>query len=165
MKGVKRILIFVMLLAVPFVGEAQKKLIFSPGVSYQKTFFGELSLMYAETAMNHTGFGIYGPKLGVEANFSSTNFIFAPKLGFEVDVLFFSLRASAISYIEDGNADLRLLPEFGFSFLGLANLTYGYGIPVLSYRVEDVSCHRVTLTFNLSRDLWRDIFGKSTGTH
>lgn len=114
--------------------------------------------MYAETAMNNTGFGIYGPKLGVETNFSSDSFIIAPKLGFEVAVFFFTLRGSAVSYIEAGNVDLRLLPEFGLSFFGLANLTYGYGIPVLSHRVEAASRHRVTLTFNLSRDLWRDIF-------
>lgn len=150
--------ILLIVLTAPFVGSAQKKLILSPGVSYQKEFFGELSIMYAETAMNNTGLGIYGPKLGVEMNFSSDNFIYAPKLGFEVDVLFFSVRANAVSYIEDGSVDLRLLPEVGFSFFGLANLTYGYGIPVLDHRVEDISRHRVTLTFNLSRDLWRDIF-------
>ena len=157
MKGLKYILVLT-LMAVSFAGLAQKKLILSPGVSYQKEFFGELSIMYAETAMNHTGFGIYGPKLGVELNFKSDNFIYAPKLGFEIDVLFFSVRANIVSYIDSGDVDLRLLPEVGFSFLGLANLTYGYSIPVLSYRIEDISRHRVTLTFNLSRDLWRDIF-------
>ncbi|MDR0660537.1 MAG: hypothetical protein LBG19_07015 [Prevotellaceae bacterium] len=157
MKGSKYMLL-ALLMAVPFCGSAQKKLIFSPGVSYQKEFFGELSIMYAETATNNTGLGIYGPKLGIEMNFSSDSFIYASKLGFEVDVLFFSVRANAVSYIKDGNVDLRLLPEVGFGFFGLANLTYGYGIPVLNYRVEDVSRYRVTLTFNLSRDLWRDIF-------
>ncbi len=157
MKSVKYILLL-LLTATSFVGLAQKKLILSPGVSYQKEFFGELSIMYAETAMNHTGLGIYGPKLGVEMNFKSDNFIYAPKLGFEVDVLFFCVRASAVGYIEDSNVDLRILPEVGFSFFGLANLTYGYSIPVMNYRVEDISRHRVTLTFNLSRDLWRDIF-------
>lgn len=157
MKGLRYILVSI-LMVVPFIGSAQKKLILSPGASYQKEFFGELSIMYAETAMNHTGLGIYGPKLGVEVNFDSDNFIYAPKLGFEVDVLFFSVRASAVSYINDGDVDLRLLPEVGFSFFGLANLTYGYGVPVLSHKINDVSRHRVTLTFNLSRDLWRDIF-------
>lgn len=150
--------ILFLLMALPSVGFAQKKLILSPGISYQKEFLGELSIMYAETAMNNTGFGIYGPKLGVEMNFDSDNFIYAPKLGFEVDVLFFSVRGSAVSYINHGDVDLRLLPEVGLSFFGLANLTYGYGFPVLKHEVRDVSRHRVTLTFNLSRDLWRDLF-------
>ncbi len=76
----------------------------------------------------------------------------------DIDVLFLSVRASAVSYVENRNVDLRILPEVGFSFFGLANLTYGYGIPVMSHRIEEVSRHRVTLTFNLSRNLWRDIF-------
>lgn len=154
----KASILLILLFVVPFAGLAQKKLILSPGVSYQKEFFAELSIMYAETAMNNTGLGIYGPRLGVEVNFDSDNFIYAPKLGFEVDVLFLSVRANAVSYIDSGDVDLRILPEVGFSFFGLANLTYGYGIPVLNHRVEDISRHRVTLTFNLSRDLWRDLF-------
>lgn len=157
MKSLKYILLLV-LTAYSSVGLAQKKLILSPGVSYQKQLFAELSIMYAETAMNNTGLGIYGPKLGVEVNFKPDSFIYAPKLGFEVDVLFLSVRASAVSYVENRNVDLRILPEVGFSFFGLANLTYGYGIPVMSHRIEEVSRHRVTLTFNLSRNLWRDIF-------
>lgn len=152
-------ILLALLLAAPFSGAAQKKLILSPGVSYQKQLFAELSVMYAETAMNHSGFGIYGPKLGVEVNFDPDNFIVAPKLGFEVDVLILSLRANIVSYIGSGNVDLRLLPELGLSFFGLANLSYGYGIPVLKHEFGDVSRHRVTLTFNLSRDLWRDLFG------
>lgn len=158
MKWQKVAVLLLLFIALSFSCLAQKKLIFSPGVSYQKDFFGELSIMYAETAMNHTGLGIYGPKVGVEVNFDSKNFIYAPKLGFEVDVLFFSLRASAVSYIDKGDVDLRILPEVGLSFFGLANLTYGYSIPTLNYRAHDVSRHRVTLTFNLSRDLWKDIF-------
>ena len=157
MNQLKYILI-VALVMVSSIGFAQKKLILSSGVSYQKQLFGEFSIMLSETAMNHMGLGIYGPKLGVEMNFKPNDFIYAPKLGFEVSVLFFSVQSSIVGYIENGNTDLRLLPEIGFSFFGLANLTYGYGIPILNYKVEDVSRHRVALTFNLSRDLWKDIF-------
>jgi len=147
-----------LVLALPVSGFAQKRLIFSPVVSYQKEFFGELSLMYAETAMQHSGLGIYGPRLGVGMNFNADDFIFAPKLGFEIDVIFLSVRANAVGYINRGDVDLRLLPELGVSFFGLANLIYGYGIPVLSSELGSVSRHSVTLTVNLSRDLWNDIF-------
>lgn len=119
-----------------------------------------MNLMLAETARDHSGLGIYGPRLGAEFNFDSKNFIYAPKLGFEVDVVFLAVRASAVTYIDNGNADLRLLPEVGISFFGLANIMYGYGFPVLSYEAGSISRNRVTLTINISRDLWRDVFGR-----
>lgn len=139
---------------------SQYKLIFSPGISYQKNFFAELNLMYAQTASNHTGLGFRGPRVGIETNFSFDNFTFAPKLGYEISVLFLCLRGSGVGYVDSSKQlDLRLLPEAGLSFFGLANLTYGYSIPLLSYEAVNVGRHRLALSFNLSRDLWRDLFG------
>ncbi|MDR2563565.1 MAG: hypothetical protein LBC98_06445 [Prevotellaceae bacterium] len=134
------------------------KLILSPGISLQNSMFAELNLMYAQTAVNHTGLGIRGARLGIETNFRSDDYIFAPKLGYEISALFFCLRGSAAGYIDRSKKlDLRLLPEIGLSFFGLANLTYGYGFPILKHE-STLGRNRIALTFNLSQDLWKDIF-------
>lgn len=152
------------LLAVCLCAEARDsetsryKLILSPGISLQNGAFAELNLMYAQTASNHSGLGIRGARLGMETNFSSGDYVFATKLGYEISALCFCLRASAATYIDRSrSADLRLLPEIGLSFFGLASLTYGYGFPILEHE-SSVGRNRVALTFNLSRDLWKDIF-------
>jgi hypothetical protein len=139
-------------------GTSKYKLIPSPGVSLQNSAFVELNLMYAQTADNHTGLGIRGARLGIETNFRSDDYTFGTKLGYEISALFFCFRGSVAGYIDGSkHLDLRLLPEIGLSFFGLASLTYGYGLPTLEHE-SAVGRNRVALTFNLSRDLWNDIF-------
>jgi hypothetical protein len=131
-------------------------LILSPGISYQGQWFGEVNLMRAKI----TGAGpcsapvIGGARLGVEFNFDRHHFVYAPKLGFEVSTMLISLRGNAIAYIDDGKTDLRLLPEIGLSLLGLANLNYGYGAPLLKFEATAATRHRISLTVNLDFDLF-----------
>jgi hypothetical protein len=63
------------------------------------------------------------------------------------------MRLSAVNYFQDGNSEFRLLPELGFSYNGWVNLTYGYGIPFNNGNLNNVSCHRVALSFNLDNRL------------
>lgn len=130
------------------------KLIFSPGISYQKQFFGEINMMYSKIEEGHGVIANWGPRVGIEANFSGSNFIYAPKIGYELDAVFLALRGNLINYIDKGNVDLRILPEAGLSFFGAVNLTYGYGIPLLKFESVQISRHRITLTINLNSKLW-----------
>jgi hypothetical protein len=125
------------------------RFLFSPGVSYQGQLFGEVNLMYSEILMSHGVGAIWGPRVGIEANFKQDNFIYAPKIGYELSATFFVLRANMVSYIDKNKVDLRILPEAGISLLGYFNLTYGYGIPTLNFENPEVTRHRFTLTANL----------------
>ena len=157
MKKVFSSLIITILFAVSVNGqtsEERRKVILSPGVSYQGQFFGELNLMFSKLWIEHAGTAIIGPRIGVESNFNPTKFIYAPKIGYEISGLLIAMRASTIGYIEKGKLDLRILPELGTSLLGAVNLTYGYNIPLKTFRATDVTKHRVTLTANLDFELW-----------
>ena len=107
-------------------------------------------MMYSKIEAGHGVIINWGPRIGIEANMSVADFMYAPKIGYELDVVFVSFRGNLINYIEKGNVDLRMLPEAGLSFFGAINLTYGYGIPLLKYESTQISRHRITLTVNLN---------------
>ena len=131
-----------------------RKLILSPGISFQKQVFGEVNLMYSKLELSDSGSAIYGPRIGVETNFNPDHFIYAPKIGYEFSGMIFSFRSSTVGYVDSKKLDLRLLPEAGLSLFGAANLTYGYNIPVMDFRTTEISNHKLSLTANLNRDLW-----------
>ncbi len=139
--------------------EGQKKLlILSPGASYQGQFCGELNLMLSSiTSVPHVIFILHGPRIGIETNFKGNQFVYAPKIAYEFNANFLCCRGSVISYIDKGQPDVRILPELGLSFLGAANLTYGYSIPTLSFQTTETSRHRLSLIFNLDIGLWKDL--------
>jgi hypothetical protein len=134
--------------------EDKPKLILSPGISYQGQIFGEINLMYSKLAIEHGGNAIWGPRIGIEANFSRDRFIYAPKVGYELSGMLIALRGNAVGYFDDRKLDLRLLPEAGVSLAGAINLTYGYSLPILNHKSTEVARHRITLTANVHRDLW-----------
>lgn len=113
--------------------------------------------MYENHQSTHSGPVIWGPRAGIECNVRLDDFVYAPNIGYELSGLPLAVRASAIAYISKATIDVRLVPEAGFSFFGLLNLTYGYCIPILESRVADISRHRVTLTANLDVDLWNEL--------
>ncbi len=136
----------------------ERLVILSPGFSAQGSgnFNTELNLMLAklESGGPCNPSALYGPRIGVETNFSNNHFVYAPKIGWEASVLLFGIRGNIISYIDKGKVDLRILPEIGISFLSGINLLYGYNIPLLDYRTTTITKHRLTLTINLDFDLW-----------
>ena len=153
-----RKLIFIFLFF-PIVCFGQRSLVISPGVSYQKGFYGELNLMCGEFECEHGFCGFWlGYRVGMETNFNPNHFIYAPKIGCEISFLPIALRANTVGYIKSGVCDLRLLPEIGLSFVGTINLTYGYGISVLKDKIPEVGRHRVALVLNLGRDNWDFFF-------
>lgn len=127
----------------------------SPGVSYQRQFMPELNLMLAKISIEQGGDAVWGPRIGMESNFNKNDFIVGTKIGYELSGMVVCFRGNAISYFHQGKTDLRLLPEVGLSLFGAVNLTYGYSIPLLDYRISSISNHRLTLTVNLNRDLWK----------
>jgi hypothetical protein len=132
-----------------------RKLILSPGVSWQGGLFEEMNLMLARSIIETGGNAFWGPRLGIETNFNSGHFIYALKFGYELSGLLICLRGNAILYVDGQKTDLRLLPEAGFSLFGAVDLTYGYSIPLLKSRINESPNHRITLIFNLHRELWK----------
>jgi hypothetical protein len=146
--------LFLLMLSSSSFGQTKKersdyRLILSPGLSFQGQVFGELNLMYAK--MENGGPCnppvIYGLRLGVETNFNKDHFVYAPKIGYELNGLI-SFRGNIITYIDNGHTDLRILPEIGIGFIYFS-LNYGYSIPILDFRTPDISRSRISLTFNL----------------
>ena len=139
--------------------ENQERLvILSPGVSLQGNgnIYAELNLMLAklESGGPCNPSALTGPRIGIETNFRNDHFVYAPKIGWEASGLLFCFRGNAVTYIDKGKVDLRILPEIGLSLLSGINLIYGYNIPLLDYRTTATTRHRLTLTVNLDFDLW-----------
>ncbi len=139
--------------------EQRKKLIIvSPGISLQKNFFAELNFTLADRSLiENFSVGnaqfVMGPRVGVEIGNFNSKTILAPKVGYEVAGMFFCIRGNLIYYMQQTNKDLRLLPEIGFSYAGFANLTYGYGLPILNSKIKEVRNSNIRLTFNLSKKI------------
>jgi hypothetical protein len=131
----------------------------SPGVIFQRQTFGELNVLIGRYESSTGGNAFGGVRIGAESNFKSDNdHIFAPKIGVELSGMFICMRATALTYFYNGETQFRLLPELGISFLGFANLTYGYNFNLSKNELIGISNHRVCLSFNLNRDLIRDAF-------
>lgn len=137
-----------------FKAKAQKDELFSPGISYQGQFMYEANLMVYERPSGYMTLGFGGYRVGLETNFKPNDLIIAPKLNLELNYILVSARMGFVSYMKRGNFDLRFLPEVGLTLAGGVNLMYGYGLPLLSNRVDDISRHRVTLTVNLGGWIW-----------
>ncbi len=139
----------------------KNKIIFSPGLSYQRTLFAEINLMYIDDEATKGGpcnGGIAaGTRVGMEINVTGKDRMIAPKIGYELSGSLLCMRINSIYYIKNNEKDLRLLPEIGFSLGGAINLTYGYGFSVLNQKISQISKSRVTLTFNLHKNLWQQL--------
>ncbi len=125
-----------------------------PSIASQGQIFGELDLMRAQVIEGHGVLILYGPFVGVATNFRAGERIIVPKAGYELVMSVITLRASTACYYGEHNRDLRLLPEVGLSFFGLADLTYGWAIPLTDDRIPDLAKHRFALTVNLHRTAW-----------
>jgi len=138
-----------------------KDFAFSPGIIVQHETFLEFNVMLGEVTDINGKIpivGIEGFRLGVETNLrDGRNHTIAPKFGYEFSMTLFSLRLSAVNYFQNGNSEFRILPEIGLSIGGWANLTYGYGIPLNNGNLNNVSCHRVALSFNINKRLYNAI--------
>jgi len=131
---------------------------FSPELIGQGQIFGGANLTIGRVVIEKVVVGMVGTRIGVETNFkSNSDFIIAPKIGYEVSPTFFVLRLSGLCYFQNGNNEFRLLPEVGFSYGGLINLTYGYNIRLTASRIDDLRGHRWCLSFNLNKKLIEEL--------
>ena len=155
----KRIILVCLLFLIQYgFGQDDKKdILFSPGVIFQKNLFVETNVLIGEVTISQSKIpvvGVQGWRVGVESNLQGgSDFVIAPKLGYEFSATIYTLRMSAVNYFQNGNSEFRLLPELGFSLGGWANLTYGYGISLHDGNLNNVSKHRLSLSFNLSEKL------------
>jgi len=146
--------------------EVQKKqfrdILFSPGLIVQHETFLEFNMYIGDVTVLPSSkipiVGVDGFRIGVETNLrDGHNHTIAPKIGYEMAVTIMALRLSAVNYFQNGRSEFRLLPELGISIYGWVNLTYGYGIPFNDGNLNNVSYHRVGLSFNLDRRLYDEI--------
>jgi hypothetical protein len=140
-----------------------KDIVFAPGLIVQHETFLEFNILIGEVTVLSSSkipiVGVDGFRIGFETNLrDGRNHTIAPKIGYEISATVFSLRLSAVNYFQNGNSEFRVLPELGISVYGWANLTYGYGIPFNNGHLNNVSCHRVSLSFNLDRRLKEAVF-------
>ncbi|MFT3793197.1 hypothetical protein [Flavobacterium sp.] len=139
--------------------EASKKreFAFSPGILWQDEIFAEANVLVGKVIIEKAMVGMSGITAGLETNFKSGHeFTVAPKIGIESDMTIASVRLSAINYFQDGNSELRLVPEIGLSFGGFANLTYGYGFILANDHIQNASQHRLSLRFTFNKRLIRE---------
>lgn len=155
--------LFCLITAQPVLGQFHRKeykdrlIISSPGIVFQGQTYVDINFLYSKYDEGHGNVVIWGPRIGMELKLNSTHFVYAPKIGYELAGFPIILRGSAITYIDNGQTDLRLVPEAGLSFFGLINLTYGYNFQTLSFRTSEISNHRFGLTINLDFDVWRGL--------
>jgi len=161
-KEMKRAIIILILGLVPSLvfsqektGKIPMKLILSPGMSYQGKLLGELSLMFSKLDMTSGGAAIWGPRFGFESSLTSNDYIFAPKIGYEISGLMICLRGNGLAYLQNKKSDFRLLPEAGLSLSGAINLTYGYNLHIYGDKIRDIANHKFSLLVNLNCDLWK----------
>jgi len=134
-----------------------RDVLFSPGITVQHETFLDVNILIGDVTIENGKIpvvGVDGFRIGLETNLrDGHNHTIAPKIGYEISATIFSLRLSAVNYFQNGNSEFRMLPELGISYNGWANLTYGYGIPFNNGNLNNVSCHRVGLSFNLDKRL------------
>lgn len=131
------------------------RIIGSVGVNYQKHFLVDFNLLYGQESI-HSGFGLRGWRLGTELAIDNSEWLIGPKLGYELTVLIFTIRPNTVYYFYQGKQDWRLMPEVGVSFFSLLNLTYGYAQPLLNTEFDLIGRHRLGLSINLNRKLWKE---------
>jgi hypothetical protein len=138
--------------------ESKTDFVFSPGLILQGNFFADVNIIVGKTIVDTNSkipvVGVKGFRFGFESNFrDNENYTIAPKIGYEISPMLYTLRLSAVNYFQNGNSEFRILPEIGLSFGGWVNLTYGYGIAFKDSNLNNVGNHRVSLSFNLNRKL------------
>lgn len=125
------------------------------GVSRQSETFLDVNLNLYSVDTNQIKLMLFkGFRLGVESNLKSENFIWGPKVGYEVAGTTV-LRLSAVNYFDKGNVDVRLLPEVGLSICGTVSILYGYNIPLNDYQSSNVGYHKFSLCILLDPPYWK----------
>ena len=127
---------------------------FCPSIASQGRTFGELDIMRAQLMEGHGVDVLYGPFAGIGSTIDAGERILVPKIGYELAMTLITVRLSTAYYCADRTNDLRFLPEVGLTFFGLADLTYGWTIPLNNDPIPGLTIHRLALTVNLHRGAW-----------
>jgi hypothetical protein len=87
--------------------------------------------------------------INTELTYGNSNFIIAPKIGYEFNYVIFTARLNDALYFDfNNNLDNRLILEGGITVFGFGSLCYGYSIPTLKSEFNNISRHRVSLRIN-----------------
>ncbi len=145
----------------PTVENKINAIVFSGGIIFQHQFFLDANVLigqYSALEGKIPLIGILGWRAGLESSFDFDRQIIGPKIGYEISYFPFSIRASVVNYFQDDKSQLRVVPELGISIGGAVNLSYGYGQKIIGDKIYKLSYHRVSLTVNLQKDLWKTVF-------
>jgi len=129
------------------------------GAVVQERAMVELGVYWHHIYKHPLTLGSKGPYTTLDILIDDDNLLLGPKLGYEVTAGVLGLAFDVTyyydkNYDEEGN-DRRAFvgtPKAGLTLLGFADLFYGYQIPFSEQRIESLSRHRLSITFNLNKD-------------
>lgn len=127
----------------------------SIGVSGQSQTFFDININLFRIDTNQTKLLLNKSfKLGLELNSNGDNFIWGPKIGYEIAGTTI-IRLSAINYFEKSKIDPRILPEIGLSLCGAISVLYGYNIPITDYNSPSIGAHKLSVCVLLDPKYWK----------
>ena len=132
-------------------------LVFAGGLNYQKQLSVDLGLVFADFHVPNEGAPyshFVGLKFGGEFNLNS-NFYVAPKVGLEYDNFLLGGRISLADYTNFNQHDWKFTPEGGLTLVGAINIFYGYNISLTSNRIDGIGSHRISISINYHKELWK----------
>src|SRR5262245_26707992 len=89
---------------------------FSPEVIAQGQIFGGANVTIVKVLIGYGVVVIEGTRIGLETNFrKNSEFMIAPKIGYEFCATVFVLRLTGITYFQNKETEFRILPEVGLS--------------------------------------------------
>ncbi len=88
---------------------------------------------------------------GVQGTKTNNDFYLTPKLGFEYNLVFASVRVSLLNNYgyKSKKFDHLLLLEPGITLVGILNVHYGYALKLSKYHHPEISRNRITFSVNL----------------
>ena len=109
---------------------------------------GELGIQLSESG---EGYVNYGPSLSVEVGSYNDGVLVGPKLSYEGEIFLVGGRLDLAYYFSNVSraGDLRLTPQIGLSAAALANVFYGYAIPLAGPEINALGRHRLSIFINV----------------
>lgn len=129
------------------------------GASFQDKPMVEFGVYWQNIYRHPITLASKGPYATMDLLIDDENLLIGPKLGYEltagvVGIAFDVTYYYDKNYDQEGN-DRRAFvgtPKAGLTLLGFADLFYGYQIPFSEQRIESLSRHRLSITFNINKD-------------
>ena len=134
---------------------------YSAGGTFTDRFFGEAGVGIAQFPGFHGyPFGQAGYSLACEVSEMNDQWIVGPKLSYTVSVLLLNAGVNVIYYQYGSKGQPYFRPQVGLSLNGLADVVYGYNLPIssdpLQSRLEPVNTHRISFVIRIPSFFWEN---------